>query len=192
VWVVGHDSRADEVLRIDPFSGRVSATTRLPTSTRIDSIAFGYRAVWVVSSERATLYKINPSPMKLAGKLVVAQSRATRPEIMTRGGEIWVRVTGGGGTTYRIDPSTKRVYDSEIDGPPDWEENQGQLGSLWWYDWPTGAVNRQEVANGPIRAIRVTRSRPIDGGPCLTSMAVASGSLWVTVAPSSDGQTCAR
>jgi Protein kinase domain len=192
VWVVGHDSREDEVLRINRFSGRVTARTRLPASTRIDSIAFGYRAVWVVSSETAMLYKINPGPIKLAGKLVVAHSRATRPEIMPRGGAIWIRVIGGGGTTYRIDPSTMRVDHSEIDGPPGWEENQGQLGSLWWYDWPTGAVNRQEVANGPIRAIRVTRTPPADGGPCLTSVAIASGSLWVTVAPSSNGHTCVR
>jgi hypothetical protein len=53
-------------------------------------------------------------------------------------------------------------------------------------------VNRQEKNNGPIVKIPVTRSRPAAGGPCLTSMAVASGSLWVTVAPLPDDHTCSR
>jgi hypothetical protein len=192
VWVVGHDSREDEVLRIDPDTGGVTATARFRRSAGVDSIAFGYRAVWVLSSATATLYKIDPRSAHLAGSVEVAHSRATRPEIMPRGGDIFVRVTGGGGTTYSIAPPRLNVMSAEIDGPPSWEENEGQLGSLWWYHQPTGVVNRQEVAGGPIIAIRVTSSRPTAGGPCLTSMTVGSGSLWVTAAPLSDGSVCSR
>jgi hypothetical protein len=102
---------------------------------------------------------------------------------MPRGGDLWVRATGGGGTTYWIWPSLD-VRNVEVDGPPGWEENIGDLGSLWWYDWPTGTVYRQEVANGPKVRIRVAQKLPRVGGPCLTSMTTGSGSLWVTVAPS--------
>jgi len=191
VWVVGHDRHGDEVLRIDPGTGHVTRTLRLPG---VDSIAFGYGAVWALNSARATLFKIDPLTTRLAGRpLVVAHSRATRPEIMApRGDDIWVRVTGDGGTTYRIDPSPLYASYTEVDGPPSLGEDQGQLGSLWWYNWPTGKVNRQEKNNGPIVKIPVTRSRPAAGGPCLTSMAVASGSLWVTVAPLPDDHTCSR
>jgi hypothetical protein len=141
VWVVGRGSRADEVLRVEPVGGRATVLVRFPTTARIDSIAYGYGAVWVVSSATATLYRIEPGPARVTS-LVLADSHATRPEIMPRGGDLWVRVTGGGGTTYWIHPSPLRVYHAEIDGPPGWEENIGALGSLWWYDWPTGAVYR--------------------------------------------------
>jgi serine/threonine-protein kinase len=183
VWVVGHAPRADEVLRIDQTGGRSKIVVRFPTSARIDSIAYGYRAVWVVSSATATLYRIEPGAARVAS-LVVGDSRATRPEILPRGGDVWVRVTGGGGTTSRIRPFPLSIYDWETDGPPGWEENIGELGSLWWYDWPTGTVYRQEVVNGPIVRIRVVQQLPKAGGPCLTSMTTGAGSIWVAVAPS--------
>lgn len=181
VWVVGHDPHEDEVLRVDPAGGRVTVEVRLPTSARIDSIAYGYGAVWVVSSATATLYRIDPRSTRVTS-LVVAHSRATRPEILPRGGDLWVRAADG--TTYSIQPSPLAAYYKENDGPPGWEEYLGDLGSLWWYDWPTGAVYRQELGNGPILRIQVTHPLPNAGGPCLTSMTIGSASLWVTVAPS--------
>ena len=189
-WVVGHDRRTNEVLRIDQAGDSTKVVVRFPSSARIDSIAYGYGAVWVVSSATATLYRIEPGPARVQ-RLVVAHSHATRPEILPRGGDIWVRVTGGGGTTYRIQPSPLGIFYSENDGPPGWEENIGDLGSLWWYDWPTGAVYREEVANGPTRQIRVVQKPPTAGGPCLTSMTTGSGSVWVAVAPSR-GFACRR
>jgi protein kinase-like protein len=190
VWVVGHDSHHDDVLRIDPVSGRVTATTRFRRSAGIDSIAFGYGRVWVLSSRTATLYRINPSSAAVTGHLVVAESRATRPEIMSRGHDIWV--TAVDRIVYWIAPSGPRIISSQGPfGPPGWSENEGRLDSLWWYGWPTGTVYRQEVASGPIQRIHVTRSVPKVGGPCLTSIAVASGSIWVTVAPSI-GSICWR
>ena len=94
VWVVGHDPHEDEVLRVDPAGGRVTVEVRLPTSARIDSIAYGYGAVWVVSSATATLYRIDPRSTRVTS-LVVAHSRATRPEILPRGGDLWsVQPTG--------------------------------------------------------------------------------------------------
>ena len=183
VWVVGHDRHAGEVLRFARASGRVKVLVRFPSSARVDSIAYGYGALWVVSSATATLYRIEPGPARVT-HLHLADSRATRAEILPRGGDVWVRVAGGGGTTYRITPSPLRVRGTEIDGPPGREENIGELGSLWWYDSPTGEVSRQEVANGRVLHIRVTEHAPNAGGPCLSSMASVSGSVWVAVAPS--------
>jgi hypothetical protein len=189
VWVVGRDQHADEVLRVDPADGRARVLVRFPTAAGIDSIAYGYRAVWVVSSATATLYRIDPGSARVT-RLAVAQSGATRPEIMSRGGDIWVRVRGGG-ITYWIQPSPLEILNREVDGPPGWEENIGDLGSLWWYDWPTGSVYRQEVANGPILRIRVAEQLPRAGGACLTSMTTGAASVWVTLAPSHES-ACRR
>jgi serine/threonine protein kinase len=191
VWVVGHDAREDAVLRIDPVGGRVTSKVRFPPSAGIDSIAFGYGAVWALSSEKAKLYRIDPHTAQRMTSRIVADSRATRPEIMTRGGVIFVSVTGVGGETYSINPSRLSITAMGSYGPPGHEENIGELGSLWWYDWPSGDVNRQEIAGGPTITIPVTRPLPAAGGACLTSMAQGAGSIWVTVAPSV-GHTCVR
>ena len=70
---------------------------------------------------------------------------------------------------------------------PESGEDRGDLGALWWYSWESGSLFRQEVAGGPIRTIHVTRTPADADGPCLTSIAVGSGSLWLTAAPSPDG-----
>jgi DNA-binding beta-propeller fold protein YncE len=193
VWVVGHRGRDHQVVRIDPATGRITARTRFPARSRADSIAFGYGAVWVMSSSTATAYRIDPRSARRTGSVVVGSSRATRPQIMPRGHDIWLRLTEGGGTDASIDPSTLTSSLLGSFGPPDWGEYRGDLGALWWYDWPTGSVDRQQVENGPIRAIHVTESQPQAGGPCLTSITIGSGSLWVTAAAgTTNGGVCVR
>ena len=193
IWVVGHRARDSQVVRIDPATGRVTAKTRFPAGSPVDSIAFGYGAVWVMKSATATLYRIDPRSARRTGSAVVGSLRATRPQIMPRGHEIWVRITDGGGTDVRVDPSTLASSPFGSYGPPEWGEYRGDLGALWWYDWPSGAVYRQEVANGPIRTIHVTDSQPSGGGPCLTSATIGSGSLWVTAAAGAlNGGPCVR
>ena len=78
----------------------------VPRPLEIDSIAFGYGAVWAMSSATATLYRVDPRTARRTGSVVVGHSRATRPEILPRGGDILVRLTEGGGTDVSIDPST--------------------------------------------------------------------------------------
>src|SRR5262249_31399021 len=148
-----------------------------------------------LSSAKATLYKINPHTARLAAKpLVVAHSRATRPEIINRGDDLLVRVTGGGGELYGITPSPLGIEGGhgppEAPGPPRWEEYLGELGPLWWYDQPYGYVSRQENGNVKPKEIEVTRTYAKNGGPCITSFAKAAGSIWVTVAPLSNPPLC--
>jgi hypothetical protein len=113
---------------------------------------------------------------------------------MPRGHDIWLRLTQGRGTDVSVDPSTLTSSVVGSYGPPDWGEYRGDLGALWVYDWPSGTVDRQAFANGPIRAIRVTESPPYPaGGPCLTSITIGSGSLWVTAAAGTpNGGPCVR
>jgi DNA-binding beta-propeller fold protein YncE len=196
-WVVGHDSRGDEVLRIDAGSGRVTAATGVPRSARVDSIAFGYGKAWVLSSAMATLYAIDPrSTPKVVKTLHIGPGRAMRPEIMAPNStDIWIRVTGNNGVQYSIDP---HKMTSGPGGPPGangspwWEENEGVFSTLWWYHQPWGIVGRQYKDKGPIRYIWVARHRPRHGGPCITSMAATGGSMWVTLAPVSSDRICKR
>ena len=128
IWVVGHHGRDYQVVRIDPSTGRVTARTGFPARSRVDSIAFGYGAVWAMSSSTATLYRIDPRTARRTGSVVVGHSRATRPQILPRGGDILVRLTEGGGTDVSIDPSTLTSSSIGQFGPPDWGEYRGELG----------------------------------------------------------------
>ena len=198
VWVVGRTPRDDQVLRIDPADGRVTGRNRFAASARINSIAFGYGRVWVVSSEKSTLYRIDPQFRQPPRKVQVAHSRATRPELLD--GQVWVRVEGRKGLTFQMDPAslTPPVH-WEVDGPPTSQENLWGNGTYWWYDSPSGEVfwEAQGLAtqNGNQRRIRVTRYAPTQGGPCLSSITFAGGSVWVTTAPLNDergGFICQR
>jgi hypothetical protein len=188
VWVVGRTPRDNQVLRIDPSDGRITGRQRFPASARIDSIAYGYGRVWVVSSERSTLYRIDPQLRQPPRRVQVADSRATRPELLD--GQVWVRVEGHKGLTLQLDPSSLSAVHKEVDGPPTSQENVWGNGTYWWYDSPSGTVfwEAQGLAtqNGQRRRIRVTRYAPQQGGPCLSSITIADGSVWVTAAPLND------
>jgi hypothetical protein len=193
VWVVGHRGRHYYLLKTDPATGRVTHTTRFPSNTRVDSIAYGYHAVWVMSSSTTTLYKINPGSGRHAGHVVVAPgARATRPDITPYADWVIVDTTWRGGTLYNLNPSTPLIASVNGPyGPPSSEEYTG-VDALWWYDWDNGVVSRQQAENGHVTDIQVASDAT--AGPCLTSITTGSASVWVTAAPGDgpNGGPCHR
>ena len=136
-----------------------------------------------------------PTP-KLLKTLHIGPGRAMRPEIMSPNStDIWIVVTRNNGVQYSIEG---RKMTSHHGGPgepnssPWWEEDKGVFSTLWWYHQPWGIVGRQYKDHGPIKYIWVARHRPRHGGPCITSMAQAAGSMWVTLAPVSSDGICKR
>jgi hypothetical protein len=194
VWVVGQRGAEHQVLRIDPVTGRVTARTKFPASARVDSIAYGFRHVWVMSSSTATAYRIDPRSARRSAAVAAGSStRATRPEINRYLHAVEFHLTEYGGTDWSIDPSTLTPSFGGSYGPADWDEYNGEFGALWWYDWPSGDLDRQETTNGAIRTIHLTESQPASGGPCLTSITAGSRSLWVTAAAGTmNGGVCVR
>ena len=190
VWVVGHRGRDYRLLRIDPATGRVTASTQF--ASRVDSIAFGFGAVYVMSSPPATIYRIDPRSARRTASAVVSSARATRPEIVPYLHGLTVRSAENGGTDVDIDPVFLTSSANGNFGPPGSEEYNGDLGALWWYDWPSGTVSRQQSVNGVVRTIHVTQGQT--GGPCLTSMTAGSGSLWIAAAAGlwPNGGPCVR
>ena len=192
VWVVGRGARGYQLLRIDPASGRVTARTTFPASSPIDSVAAGFGFVWVVGSADATLYRINTRTANRAGKVVVGNPPATRPQLTYYGRNLVnVGYTTKWGSGASVDPSSLTFFDNPCSCQMYWGENASGFGSWWFDDWPTGSVYRQWSLNGPTRRIAVAENLPVGRGPCLTSMAIGARSVWVTVAPS-DNYTCIR
>jgi hypothetical protein len=192
VWVVGYRGRDHQVLRIDRATGHLSKRIRFPAGAAVDSIAYGYGAVWVMSSSTHTAYRIDPRTIRRTRIFVVGNSPATRPEIVPYRHDIEFRLTEGGGTDASIDPSTLQSSFGGSFGQADWGEYAGDR-AYWWYDWPSGTLNWEEGADMPAHGIQVTQTQPESGGPCLTSITVGSRSLWLTAAAGNPvGGVCVR
>jgi DNA-binding beta-propeller fold protein YncE len=189
VWVVARGARENEVLRIDPATGKVTKRTRFPAASRIDSLAAGLGGVWVVASSSATLYRIDPHSAAVTGRVDLGE-RAARPVVVL--GSIWVGLADSGSDTVRVDPRTVSVVQSFDCCPPSSGYFAAGHGSIWDYDAPTGTVVRwnggtfRHAAN-----IRVT-DPPFFEGLCLTSIAVGAGAVWVTLAGHSPEYDCIR
>ena len=110
---------------------------------------------------------------------------------------VWVRVEGhkGDDPQDRSSLADQGAPLGRSTGHPRVPENVWANGVLWRYDSPNGTVVREAEQNGPEQAIRVTRVTPTQGGPCLSSITIAGGSVWVTAAPlttSGDSFICQR
>jgi hypothetical protein len=178
VWVIDRGTGGGGVLRIDPVTGDVSARTRFSSSSQIDGLAVGGRAVWAMDSSRATLYRIDARTADVTGRRDLGD-RATRPVVAF--GSVWVHVTHfrAEPELVLVDPRTLDIREDFV--PPEWGHYTGGYGSIWWYDVPTGTVARYNFfAKDVVSTIRVTKPT-LSGGLCLTSIAAGVGSVWVTV-----------
>ena len=102
VWLAG-DPFGREVWRIDPSSGRVTATIRpgfIP-----EAIAAGEGAVWVTSLFGDKVSRIDPATNRIVATIPVGRSPDS---IAAGGGAIWV-TSSIDDTLTRIDPATNRV-----------------------------------------------------------------------------------
>ena len=188
VWVLGRATFDNQVLRVDPTTGQITARTSFPASSPLDSLAIGYGAVWVVGSSSGRLYRIDPRSAERTGDVVVGKL-AARPRAAF--GSVWVGLKDNGGTTAIVDPRTMTVLGKTDCCPPDWGDSGVAQGSLWRYDWPTGSVLHLDSRRRSLRSIRVVDSTPVTGGPCLTSLASGAEGIWVTASRSRHG-ACGR
>lgn len=102
IWVAS-DNKAGKVSRIDPATNTVIATITVSPGTWY--LAFGFDAVWVVSSESGTIQKIDPA----TNAVVKTTKLGKEPAFLTAGeGAVWVQEQGDG-TVARIDPATGEV-----------------------------------------------------------------------------------
>jgi hypothetical protein len=182
VWVVTRGARHNEVLRIEPATGKVTRRTSFPTSAPIDGVAAGLGSVWVVSSSTATLYRIDPRSARVTGQADLG-ARAARPEVVF--GELWVGLSDGGGDTVIVDPRTRTPTVVAHLGccPPERGYDAAGDGSIWTYDTPSGTVERwSRLTYQGTFNIHVT-DPPFYGGACLTSIAAGARAVWVTLGP---------
>jgi YVTN family beta-propeller protein len=102
VWVVGDP--VDPVLwRIDPATGRLAATIRLPFAPT--DVAVGDGGVWVTSELDDRLERIDPSTNQVTATIPVGRGAGT---VAVGDGWVWV-ADEFDGSISRVDPRTMRI-----------------------------------------------------------------------------------
>jgi streptogramin lyase len=180
VWVVGQGTRRNEVLRIDPGTGRITGRAVFPKSAGIDGILLDFGAVWVTDSARAVLHRIDRRTGRRRGQVDLGE-RGQRPFANTFGG-VAVSVSDDGGITRIVDDSSLEIRESVDCCPPEWGHSVVWNALPWSYDWPTASVLRWLTPTSAV-STRISDGTPVSGGPCLTAIAGGAGALWVTAAP---------
>jgi DNA-binding beta-propeller fold protein YncE len=177
VWVLGHGSHGDQVLRLDPGTGKVGARTPFTASVQLSSLTVGLGAVWAVASSTAILYRIDPRSSKLTRQRDLGE-RAGRPVV--RFGHLWVPVLGQ--ETLILDPRTLDLVDFVCCS--DRGFSAAGYGSTWLADVPAGEVVRFDGESKQVTATIPVVGSSFWGHPCLSSIAAGAGGVWVTVVPS--------
>jgi DNA-binding beta-propeller fold protein YncE len=181
VWVIVHRARDNELLRIDPATGKVRKRTRFRSSP-IDGLAAGLGSVWVTASSSGVLYRINPRSAQGNGPPIHFVGQTTRPQVVL--GSIWVSLTASGGDTVIIDPRSLVIVENLGCCSPEGRADTAGQGSIWTADAATGTIERWDgQTHQGTSNIRVA-SPPLYDGPCLTSIAAGAGAVWVTAAAS--------
>ncbi len=171
LWVSGFD----QVSRLNPASSRVLARIRTPRTADYSHLAVGDRSVWVTSTARGVVYRINPSTNR-----VIATVHVGGPVlgVAVGAGRVWVtRPRAGQGQLIAIDPRDDRVTGQPIDvgsGP-------GQvvygLHAVWVQNTSPASVVRVNPSSGKVTTIIATT--PVAAGsPGPGTIAVGYGSLW--------------
>jgi YVTN family beta-propeller protein len=153
------------VSRIDPTTGRVVA--QIEVGNKASGLAVGAGSVWVANSIDGTVSRIDPTNIVTA--TIPVGHGPTGIAVGARG--VWV-TNYFDGTVVRIDPATNTVVASVRVG-------DGPLGiaatpkAVWVANSESGSVSRVDPATNRVRTIP-TGARP-------ARIAVAGGSVWVTV-----------
>jgi DNA-binding beta-propeller fold protein YncE len=156
VWVT-HGCRG--VYRIDPRSGRVTASLRVPDAG--DAIAVARGMVWVTDYHGYVL-RIQPRTNTITGKPIHVGFGGWW--ITPGAGALWVTSTYGNGVITRLDPVTGAAEAFGSYGVSD--VSAAGAGSLW-----SSQVKRVDPATG-----RVTASIPVSGA---YQVLFWKGSAWV-------------
>ena len=151
VWVVG-DPLDPTVWRIDPATGKVAATIRLPFAPK--DVAVGAGAIWVTSQLDDTVSRIDPATNRVTTTIPVGRGAAG---VAFGADSVWV-ANEVDGTVSRIDPETLRVVGTiEVDGSPD--EIAADNDSVW-----VVARKAQDAASRGDDAVNVGILTACEGG----------------------------
>ncbi len=183
VWVIG-DPLDHRLWRIDPRTGRLAASIRLPSAPK--DVAVGAGGVWVSSQLDDTLMRIDPATNSVSATVPVGRGASG---VGVGLGSVWVANTVDG-TVSRIDPRTVEVTETiDVDGNPvdlsvgdgavwvatddavsaadDDGSDEIRIGLITVCEGPYGLTSEPSIAGAELpllrRGARLAGARPADG-----------------------------
>lgn len=201
---------AHSLERLNPVTGALEATIRLPIEGLATGLVFGAGSAWVASGGGNTgstpsLVRIDPADGRILAMIDVAESRPGRLRVQSGGisftaGRVWISrdSTGSHGDIVSVNPATNRLDGRPVivgTGPDTvlaafgslWVENTGRTVGLH----PAPALPASVVRIDP--HTRQVTTEPFSGAP-----SAGFGSLWlraddtITRSDPSTGRTIAR
>ncbi len=175
LWVSSAEGAADAVLKVDPETRRVVDRLPVPTESTT-SLAFGHGSVWVASSGRDTLSRVDPRSGEVAAEIEVGRG-AVDVAVDTDSGDVWVAFGGGSENKglSRVDPETGRVVaevpiaaNARYGGA--WNVAVGE-GSAWAQSADGGELFKVDPATNEVVAER-------DLGDYSSDLEAYGGSVW--------------
>jgi virginiamycin B lyase len=162
VWVATWGADRSRVVRIDPASNRVLASTAVPGGQAALAVRAG--AVWVASSSNNSVSRIDPATNNVAATIAVDRQPSG---IAVAAGSVWV-ASALDDTVSRIDPANNQVVATiRIPGQGSALSLAAAGGSVWVSG--NRGLSRIDPAGN-----RVT---PVD--ICCGELAAGAGGLWV-------------
>jgi streptogramin lyase len=179
LWLTGGTARQNHFLyAVDPATGRLEATTTLPSRLVINpgDLAAGARAVWAAVG--ASLYRIVPGQSGNA----VTRPWATLPhggligDVVSSAGSVWVD-DATHGIVYRYPARQSTAATGRPDAAITIGRSAGAMaagnGGVWVADPDARTVSRISPARNRVDALVTTPGPP-------THLTTASHSLWIT------------
>jgi virginiamycin B lyase len=169
VWVPLCGDKA--VAKLSLQTGKIEATLPVGIAHTEGGIATGAGSVWVMTDEKGTLARIDPSTNKVVAEIYVAPG-----SYAAAFGEdaVWITSTAKS-VLSRVDPRTNLVTQTIAVGPSPRFLAVGE-GSVWTLNQGDGSISRVDVKTNKVVA---TIQAGLTGGG--GEIAVGEGSVWVTL-----------
>jgi len=167
---LGASSDTDAVSRIDPKTGKVLSTVKVPRAPM--SLAFTSEAVWVVNfgMDGDIVIRIDPQTNQLIGEPI--QTGRAPLSLAVGEGSVWV-ANHDANTITRIDLATNQVL-ANITVPSEPHRVAYGEGAVWVANWHINSVTRIDPQTNQIVG------EPIPIGFHAGNIAAGLGSVWVT------------
>jgi len=183
VWVGASSPTAQVVLQIDPSTGAVLHTTKLPGGA-VRSIAVGDGAVWALQSDGIT--RLDPTTARITRRAPLAAFQVG--QVAAGAGAVWatLQLSSEGSALVRVDPRTLRVTKRFLMPRGETSGTMTRVavgrGAVWWDGADNGHVWRIDPETGKIvSAVRVTPGLAATTDILPVSLAAGADGVWVTV-----------
>jgi streptogramin lyase len=158
------------VVRANAKTGAIQATVPMGPADSEGGITTGAGSVWLVTSEKGELARIDPSTNKV---VAIVQIPAGSFNPLFAAGMVWV-TSNAGSVLLRIDPATNKVAGSTPVGPRPRFLAYG-AGSIWTLNQGDGTISRVDAKTGKLQAT-IAAEIPGQGG----EITFGAGSAWAT------------